>query len=491
MSRSFRSLAGLLAALPLLAATAPAQQDQPALQDAVALMRNGHFEEAAASFRKILADQPANGAAWFNLGYSLHALGRLEEAHDCHVKAQDAPDFRPIAIYNHACVHALWGEPDTALKLLEDAVAEGFDDAAQLREDADLASLRPDPRFQGLVKRMAAPAPPLPPVPPQPPQPPAVPKAAKPAVPAKPVPPATAAKPAPEHLFDFFAGAWLVREDDEVAVRLQVRRLFDGAAFEAVSDNSVSLYRLDAKTGKWKQTWVGRDGMQAELVGGAQGGIIVMRMKEALDETGTLGRSVFSNIGPHGFDYRWEVSHDQGETWELDQDARFERATDQHPLPATAPAPAPHGDYSFKLGTWRIEGKVKGADGEGIPCAGKARCWIADDGRVMEEVAISIQGGPTYAGTSVREHDAEGGKWRVTWNLRQPEEITWELTGKRKDGRMVEFGGEGQDERGSFTNRMSFQVAGDGSYTARQDRLYDDGHLEEGVWTYRAVRAVR
>ncbi|MBC8329225.1 MAG: tetratricopeptide repeat protein [Planctomycetes bacterium] len=515
-------LAGLLAGFPLLAPAAAAQEGAPSMDQATAAMQSGQFEVAAASFRKILEAQPENGIAWFNLGYSLHALGQLDEAHDCHIKAQDTPQVRPIAIYNHACIHSLWGETDSAIKLLNDAVAEGFNQPQQLRTDSDMDNIRKDARFVALLKKMeadaaktAVPAPPKPPAPPAKPAAPTKPappaKPAKPATPALPAVPAKPVKPAPapakaapaaaaaaEKAFDFYPGEWDVVADGEVVSHLVVRRLLDGAAFEATSENSVGLYRWDAKSKNWKQTWVGRDGLSAELVGGPQHGRIVMRMKGSFDEEGTLGRSVFSNIGKDGFDYGWETSSDQGKTWTTPEPLRFQRtgakaskAATGHAAPAAAhkaaPLPAAKA-YDFKLGSWKIAGQVKAADGSSIPCTGKAHAVRKDDGSILEKIAISVENGPNYLGSTLRRYDAGSGRWLVTWTQTEPDRSTLELVGKLKDGLMVEYGGDSEDATGAFSNRVTFTEVRHGSYSARQDRLYDDGRFEVGVWTYTATR---
>ena len=61
----------------------------------------------------------------------------------------------PIVHYNLACSLALLDQPDGAFEALEKAVQLGYRDLAHLRRDPDLASLRTDPRFVELVKRLS------------------------------------------------------------------------------------------------------------------------------------------------------------------------------------------------------------------------------------------------------------------------------------------------------------------------------------------------
>ena len=56
-------------------------------------------------------------------------------------------------MYNVACVHALMGEIERALDLLErmDEKARGY--RGWIDRDADLAALHGEPRFEALVER--------------------------------------------------------------------------------------------------------------------------------------------------------------------------------------------------------------------------------------------------------------------------------------------------------------------------------------------------
>jgi tetratricopeptide (TPR) repeat protein len=59
---------------------------------------------------------------------------------------------RAEALYRTACAHAMLGRPDPALKALEQAVHGGFKDIDKLDNDAELDTLREDPRFDRLYR---------------------------------------------------------------------------------------------------------------------------------------------------------------------------------------------------------------------------------------------------------------------------------------------------------------------------------------------------
>jgi hypothetical protein len=57
----------------------------------------------------------------------------------------------PLAHYNLACRYARLKHPDQCLKMLRRALELGYHDFRYMREDRDLDSVRPDPRFRQLL----------------------------------------------------------------------------------------------------------------------------------------------------------------------------------------------------------------------------------------------------------------------------------------------------------------------------------------------------
>jgi tetratricopeptide (TPR) repeat protein len=93
--------------------------------------------------------EPHEISAWeytFAASPDLRA-GRYDEARRLLREGLDAKPGHPSILYDLACVEALAGETDTALELLNEAVAknESFREYAQT--DEDFASIREDPRF--------------------------------------------------------------------------------------------------------------------------------------------------------------------------------------------------------------------------------------------------------------------------------------------------------------------------------------------------------
>lgn len=58
----------------------------------------------------------------------------------------------PLAHYNLACSLALLHQTDDSIRALRRAIELGYRDFRYIREDADLASIRNDPRFRQLLR---------------------------------------------------------------------------------------------------------------------------------------------------------------------------------------------------------------------------------------------------------------------------------------------------------------------------------------------------
>ena len=111
----------------------------------------------------------------------------------------------------------------------------------------------------------------------------------------------------------------------ESAVRT---RAFDGRGIRTEartadgSHSSTGVYVCDPD-GRWTEVWIDRDGNHAVLEGGLEGQQIVMvRRRPGSEEPD--GRMVFADIGPSGFESRWEVPGADG-GWTVANRARFTR----------------------------------------------------------------------------------------------------------------------------------------------------------------------
>lgn len=109
--------------------------------------------ESAPAWRALVDAAPDDGEGWYRLGYALHMAGALDDALVAHRRATEI-GYSPSSAFNIACVLALQGKKDEALAALDAAVDKGFLQDQHAMMDADLASIRSDPRFAAVIQRM-------------------------------------------------------------------------------------------------------------------------------------------------------------------------------------------------------------------------------------------------------------------------------------------------------------------------------------------------
>lgn len=122
----------------------------------VALTRQGKASEAVEVLRRAVElgnDGPAIQRA---LGEALLHAGKPAEAAEHLKKAVDLGANAPPLIYNLACAYALSGRKDDAFARLTEVAGTGWLTREQIEGDADLASLRSDPRFGALLSKLTA-----------------------------------------------------------------------------------------------------------------------------------------------------------------------------------------------------------------------------------------------------------------------------------------------------------------------------------------------
>lgn len=318
-------------------ATPPANSGKPAtptIADGQALLRDEKYDEAAETFRLIIAANPDNGQAWHFLGYSLHAGGHIDEALPIHLMAAEFPQGRGIASYNVACVYALKGKKDQAFAWLEKSKAAGFNDPEQLANDEDMNNLKSDPRFAAFVKSISEGAGGMAPgehgiqeI--------AISDDASDAKPrtGKGFNVEEIAKLPPERQMDFWVGQWEVigPEGKKAGVNTIETALKGRAIIErwtsAGGNSGTSINYFDAARKQWVQVWIDDSGDALQTLGAFENGAMRTAGETSMHD-GKRGkmRSTLTPNADGTITQLIEESADDGKTWTVAFKGTYKRA---------------------------------------------------------------------------------------------------------------------------------------------------------------------
>jgi len=103
---------------------------------------------------EILRHTPGDTEALRFLSHAYFAVGRKEDGLAVDRRLAELLPRDPRVRYNLACSCALLGHDDEALQRLGEACDLGFDDLNLIRRDPDLDTIRGDPRFGEIERRL-------------------------------------------------------------------------------------------------------------------------------------------------------------------------------------------------------------------------------------------------------------------------------------------------------------------------------------------------
>jgi tetratricopeptide (TPR) repeat protein len=289
---------GVAAALPL---SAQNSSQKISMDEANAFFQAKDWANAAKAFEAITKKEPANFQAWNQLGATLLALNKYDQAAAAYEKAVAINSSSPIPQYNLACAYARLNDKDKAFEALNKIASKGFFQPEQFSGDADLASLHDDPRFKELLSQAQ-----------------------------KAVRPCTAS---PEYRqFDFWIGEWEVQTaSGQPAGKSSVQLILgDCVIFEnwtgALGMNGKSFNIYNATRRQWQQTWVNDRGISTEFAGEFKND----RMEFLVEQVGPdankqLRRMTLFNLDPDRVRQLGEISTDEGKTWSVQYDLLYLR----------------------------------------------------------------------------------------------------------------------------------------------------------------------
>jgi len=276
----------------------------PALQQAEAFFQAQDWEHAASAYSALAAADPGNFQLWNRLGFAFHHEGRYDKAAAAYGKAVALNSQSALARYNLACACARLDRKDEAFTHLSAIAATGFFLPEQIQQDADLANLRGEARFEEILAQAQAQ------------------RSAR---------PCTAA---PEfRQFDFWIGEWAVQSQatgqpagsSSVQLILGECVLFENwSGVRGMNGKSFNTY--DATRQKWQQTWVDDRGGRTDYWGEFHGERMEFLGEKSRTEGGTpLLRMTFFKLGPDRVRQLGEFSEDAGKIWNVRYDLLYVR----------------------------------------------------------------------------------------------------------------------------------------------------------------------
>jgi hypothetical protein len=123
----------------------------PGLPQAMARLQAQDPAGALAIAEQVVVREPANARAWRVLGVAAKGTKDLERAMAAFQKSIELEPANPVGLYNTGVIYALKGDRDRAFEWLGKAKGTRKIDMTQIQPDADLVSLRGDPRFAALL----------------------------------------------------------------------------------------------------------------------------------------------------------------------------------------------------------------------------------------------------------------------------------------------------------------------------------------------------
>ncbi len=294
---------GFFLAFFWMTALIQAQSGQPAgpspeMQKANVLFNEQKWTEAIPAFEGVTKAEPANGQAWFRLGFSHHSLGHYDKAVEAYHKSE-AIGHNPVVMYNLACSYSRLKNIDRAYEWLNKAVAGGFNQVSKIQSDPDLENVRADSRYPELQVTID--------------------KAANPCK-----------YEAKSREFDFWIGEWDVSAKGQKMATSSIQLILGSCViFENYTNGAYtgkSFNYFDAATGKWHQTWVDAVGGSIEFSGEFKDG--AMRFEgesHQINGTKSLQRMTFTPLEKDKVRQLGETSTDGGKTWSVSYDLLYER----------------------------------------------------------------------------------------------------------------------------------------------------------------------
>jgi tetratricopeptide (TPR) repeat protein len=297
-------------ALPVVASAPSTLQSPIDARSALAVVaeradvayRAGDWKSALPLYRRLTREQPDGYLNWLRLGACLHGVGENTQALAAYARARINGAPPSNVQYQVALVFAAMGSTEKALAVLTEAVKQGHGRPDLMNSAADFASLRGDPRFDGLLRQAENNQTPC-------------------------------DHRGESRQFDFWVGDWSVvstRELTPVGHSHIERTIGNCVIWEnwtSLGDSGYSgkSYNIfNAELNRWEQFWVDSQGEVIHFFGSLAAGVMDFRTG-AMPGKALIRRLRFYNLGADRVRQLSEGSEDGGKTWTVEYDFTYKR----------------------------------------------------------------------------------------------------------------------------------------------------------------------
>lgn len=292
----------------LLCLFAVSQNNKIKMSTADSLFSAQRWNEAISAYEGVLKNESGTALSWNRLGFSYHNLSNYGKALENYQKSltlKPSPALETIIQSRMMRAYAVSNTLDKSFASLDRALALGYTNLSELDEHRELENLRKDSRFKDYRQRAYINAYPC-------------------------------MGNAQARQFDFWVGEWdaFVTGTNNLAGHSKIE-MASGGCMILENWTSVggpysgkSMNFVDPGSGKWKQVWVGSNGLNAsEFINGEYREDAMRFECEITNPQG--GRSLvhfyFYNQGPDQVRQFHETSSDGGKTWVTTYDFTYKR----------------------------------------------------------------------------------------------------------------------------------------------------------------------
>jgi hypothetical protein len=137
--------------------------------------------------------------------------------------------------------------------------------------------------------------------------------------------------------FDFWIGEWNLTWPGDKPGEVghgtnSIKRILDGCVVQENFSGADSMHlrgtsvsTFDARSNRWKQTWVDNEGGYLDFLGDFSNGQMILQREAVRNGEKILQRMVWKNISANELDWSWESSADGGKTWQVNWPIHYKR----------------------------------------------------------------------------------------------------------------------------------------------------------------------